>query len=138
LRSFWEGRDIDLRRSLDLYPSAEIEGIVREARSQDRKALLEALDGQGLKPGAPASPDDPFTSELAHALHVYLARSSAALAAVQIEDLLGMAEPVNVPGTYREYPNWQRKLSEDLEDMAARRDFDGWFEDLCRARAVSP
>jgi len=84
------------------------------------------------------SPDDPFTPELAHALHVYLARSSAALAAVQIEDLLGMAEPVNVPGTYREYPNWQRKLSEDLEDMAARRDFDGWFEDLCRARAVSP
>ena len=138
LRSFWEGRDIDLRRSLDLYPSAEIEGIVREARSQDRKALLEALDGQGLKPAALISPDDPFTPELAHALHVYLARSSAALAAVQIEDLLGMAEPVNVPGTYHEYPNWQRKLSEDLEDMAARRDFDGWFEDLCRARAVSP
>jgi 4-alpha-glucanotransferase len=134
LRSFWEGRDIDLRRSLNLYPSAELEAVIREARAQDRKALLEALDREGLKPGAPASPADPFTPELAHALHIYLARSSAALAAVQIEDLFGMAEPVNVPGTYHEYPNWQRKLSENIEDMAARRDFDVRFEDLCRAR----
>ena len=134
LRSFWEGHDIDLRRSLNLYPSAELERIIREARGEDRKALLEALASQGLKPSAPASPGDPFTPELAQALHIYLARSSAALAAVQIEDLLGMVEPVNVPGTYHEYPNWQRKLSESLEDMAARKDFDGWFEELCRAR----
>jgi 4-alpha-glucanotransferase len=67
-------------------------------------------------------------------LHTYLARSSAALAAIQIEDLLGMTEPVNVPGTHREYPNWQRKVSCDLEDAAARTDLDRWFEDLCRAR----
>jgi 4-alpha-glucanotransferase len=134
LRSFWEGRDIDLRRSLDLYPSVELEGIVREARAGDREALLAALAQQGLAPGSPASPADPFTPELAHALHIYLARSSAALAAIQIEDLLGMTEPVNVPGTHHEYPNWQRKLSSNLEDMAGRRDFDAWFEDLCRAR----
>jgi 4-alpha-glucanotransferase len=134
LRSFWEGRDIDLRRSLDLYPSVEIEAIIREARARDREALLAALGEQGLAPESPASSTDPFTPELAHALHTYLARSSAALAAIQIEDLLGMTEPVNVPGTHHEYPNWQRKLSSNLEDMSVRRDFDAWFEDLCRAR----
>jgi 4-alpha-glucanotransferase len=134
LRSFWEGRDIDLRRGLNLYPTAELEGIIREARDRDREALLAALDREGLKPASPASPADPFTAELAHALHTYLARSSAALAAIQIEDLLGMTEPVNVPGTHHEYPNWQRKLSSNLEDMAARTDFAAWFEDLCRAR----
>jgi 4-alpha-glucanotransferase len=134
LRSFWEGRDIDLRRSLDLYPSMEIEGAIREARCRDREALLEALARHGLSPRTPASPTDPFTPELAHALHVYLARSSSALAAVQIEDLLGMTDPVNVPGTHHEYPNWQRKLSSSLEEMSARGDFDAWFEDLCRAR----
>jgi 4-alpha-glucanotransferase len=41
---------------------------------------------------------------------------------VQIEDLLGMAEPVNVPGTNTEYPNWQRKLSQTIEAVAVRRD----------------
>ncbi len=134
LRSFWEGRDIDLRRSLDLYPSAELEAIIREDRNGDREALLAALEREGLKPSTAAAPGDPFSPALAHALHTYLARSGAALAAIQIEDLLGMSEPVNVPGTHHEYPNWQRKLSEDLEDMAARADFDGWFADLSRAR----
>jgi 4-alpha-glucanotransferase len=39
--------------------------------------------------------------------------------ALQIEDLLGMVDPVNVPGTDREYPNWQRKIAEDVEDLAS-------------------
>ena len=76
---------------------------------------------QGLKPAQPATPQDAFTAELAHALHLYLARSATALVALQIEDLLGMTEPVNVPGTDQEYPNWQRKVSADIEDMAAPR-----------------
>jgi 4-alpha-glucanotransferase len=134
LRSYWEGRDIDLRHELNLYPSAELEAAVREARDRERTALLAALGEQGLAPDAPASPAEPFTAQLANALHVYLARSSAVLAAVQIEDLLGMVEPVNVPGTHREYPNWQRKLSADLEDAAASGDLDRCFEDFRRAR----
>jgi 4-alpha-glucanotransferase len=31
-----------------------------------------------------------------------------------------MTDPVNVPGTFREYPNWQRKVTASIEDMAAR------------------
>jgi 4-alpha-glucanotransferase len=97
-------------------------------------ALLEALREQGLQPAAPASPSEPFTPELATALHVYLARSPTALVALQIEDLLGMVDPVNVPGTDREYPNWQRKLTADIEEMAARRDLDESFAAIGRAR----
>ncbi len=52
-------------------------------------------------------------------MHLYLARSASRMVAVQVEDLLGMIDPVNVPGTHHEYPNWQRKLSTDIEDMAA-------------------
>jgi 4-alpha-glucanotransferase len=37
------------------------------------------------------------------------------LAVVQMDDLIGESEPVNIPGTYREYPNWRRKLSLPLE-----------------------
>jgi 4-alpha-glucanotransferase len=136
LRSFWEGHDIDLRRSLHLYPTAELEASIREARAQDRDVLLAALDREGLKPDSQGSAADAFTPALAQALHTYLARSSAALVAIQIEDLLGMREPVNVPGTHHEYPNWQRKLSENLDDMAARSDFRAWFEELCRARGA--
>lgn len=137
LRSFWEGRDIELRRELNLYPSAELETGVRRARERDRVSLLAALEEEGLNENLPSEPSAPFTPALAHAVHVYLARTSAALAAIQIEDLLGMTEPVNVPGTEREYPNWQRKLTMNLEELAARTDLDACFADISRARATS-
>jgi 4-alpha-glucanotransferase len=134
LRSYWEGRDIELRRRLNLFPTAEVESYVVREREHDRELLLGALQEQGLKPAQPATPFDAFTAELAHALHLYLARSATALAAVQIEDLLGMTDPVNVPGTDREYPNWQRKVSTDIEDMAARPDLAACLDEIRRAR----
>jgi 4-alpha-glucanotransferase len=134
LRSYWEGRDIELRRRLNLYPSIEIESDVIRERERDRELLLAALQEQGLKPMQPATPFDAFTAELAHALHLYLARSATVLVALQIEDLLGETLPVNVPGTDREYPNWQRKVSADLEDMAARADLAACFEEIRLAR----
>lgn len=122
LRSFWEGRDIELRRGLSLYPSADLEQEIVRERERDRYALLEVLGAEGLRPLAPAHPGEPFTGDLAQALHLYLARSASRLVAIQIEDLLGMIDPVNVPGTHHEYPNWQRKLSTDVEDMVADAD----------------
>jgi 4-alpha-glucanotransferase len=135
LRSYWEGRDIELRRQLHLYPSVEIQNEVMREREQDRIALLAALREQGLEPTAPASPSESFTPELANALHVYLARSGTKLVALQLEDLLGMVDPVNVPGTDSEYPNWQRKLTANVEDITGRRDLDDSFAQITRARA---
>jgi 4-alpha-glucanotransferase len=137
LRSYWEGRDIDLRRGLDLYPSVEIEHQVGRERDADRQALLNALGDAGLRPEHPAGPHEPFTPELATALHVYLARSPTRLVALQIEDLLGMIDPVNVPGTDRQYPNWQRKLTADVEDLVVRQDLDAAFAEIGRARQHS-
>jgi 4-alpha-glucanotransferase len=134
LRSYWEGLDIELRRNLNLYPSDEIEREVQGERDRDRVALLTALGEQGLRPASPANPSEPFTADLANALHVYLARSPTVLVAMQIEDLLGMVDPVNVPGTDREYPNWQRKLTVDVEDMVTRQDFEASFVEVGRAR----
>ncbi len=134
LRSFWERCDIELRRQLNLYPSQEVQNEVLREREHDRWALLAALREQGLAPDHPSTPDEPFTPELARAVHLYLARSRSLLAAVQIEDLLGVVDPVNVPGTNREYPNWQRKLTADIEEMTTRADFDALFGELNRAR----
>jgi 4-alpha-glucanotransferase len=134
LRSFWDGGDIELRRALHLYPTPELEQAEFEGRARDRAALLAALGEEGLAPALPATPDQPFSADLARAIHVYLARSSAILAAVQIDDLIGMEDPVNVPGTDREYPNWQRKLTLDVEDLETRADLDEVFAALCRAR----
>ncbi len=135
LRGYWEGDDIELRVRLNLYPSAESVVQVRAERDADRIALLAALRAEGLAPANPSGPAGPFTTALAQALHLYLARSTAALAAFQIEDLLGIADPVNVPGTNHEYPNWQRKLNADLEDVVGRADLLAALAEIGRARA---
>jgi 4-alpha-glucanotransferase len=134
LRSYWEARDIELRHRLNLYPSAEIESDVVRERDNDRAMLLSALREQGLNPAHPSAPLEPYTDELGHALHLYLARSSTALVALQIEDLLGMIDPVNVPGTFAEYPNWQRKLTAAIEDMEARSDIKARLAEINSAR----
>jgi 4-alpha-glucanotransferase len=122
LRSYWGGRDIELRRRLNLYPSAEVERNITLERERDRGLLLDALREQGLKPEHPATPQGEFTAALAHALHLYLARSASSLVALQLEDLLGETLPVNVPGTHKEYRNWQRKLAVAIDDLPERED----------------
>jgi 4-alpha-glucanotransferase len=134
LRSYWEGRDIELRRRLNLYPSDEIECEVVRERERDRELLLASLAEQGLRPEQPATPQGAFTAELGQALHLYLARSATVMVALQIEDLLGMTQPVNVPGTDKEYPNWQRKVTADIEDITAREDLAGYLDAIDAAR----
>jgi 4-alpha-glucanotransferase len=142
LRAYWQGLDIDLRERLSLYPSAESLAQVRHERALDRVALLAALQEQGLLPPSDGDgvhaplPSPPFTPQLAQALHLFLARSNAGLAAVQIDDLLGLVDPVNVPGTSHEYPNWQRKLDTDLEVIVARADLADQLRAIDRARSM--
>lgn len=133
LLGYWSGSDIDLRERLGLYPSAEVCARVRQERQYDRESLLWSLECQGLKP-AGCHAAAPFDAALAHAVQGYLARSAAALVVLQAEDLAGMAEPVNVPGTSDEYPNWQRKMSADLREVFARAEVRRLFADVHAAR----
>ena len=63
---------------------------------------------------------EPDIPALARAAHVYLARTPSVLAMAQIDDLTDEADPVNVPATSDEHPNWRRRLSMTLEQLAAR------------------
>ena len=37
---------------------------------------------------------------------------------VQLDDLAGNLDQVNLPGTFDQYPNWRRKLAMTLEELA--------------------
>jgi (1->4)-alpha-D-glucan 1-alpha-D-glucosylmutase len=122
LKSFWLGHDLDLRAQLSLYPSDAVRAQQVVERAQDRARLLVALEREELLPPGtsvhPVSAPE-MTPELALALHVFLARSRAQLMMVQMEDVFGQLEQVNLPATSDQYPNWQRKLALNLEEWAA-------------------
>jgi len=54
---------------------------------------------------------------------------------LQIEDLLGMTDPVNVPGTSHEHANWQRKVTANIDDALGCESALRLFADVRRARA---
>ncbi len=119
LAGFWRGVDLDLRAGLGLFPSEEERSRQDAARAEDRSRLLLALEREGLLPEGlgtqPASVPE-MTPALIRALHRSLARTPARVVLVQAEDMLGELEQANLPGTTDAHPNWQRKLSLDLED----------------------
>jgi 4-alpha-glucanotransferase len=122
LVGFWEKRDLTLRKRLGLYPSEELQLEEDRVRDRDRRLLLQALAAEGLLPASvdPEAPEEAaMTRELMRAVHAYLARSPTCLLMVQIDDLLGEADQINLPGTVSERPNWRRKLSCELEELAA-------------------
>ena len=51
--------------------------------------------------------------------HEFMARTPSALALVQVDDLWAETEPLNVPGTDRERPNWRRRQRGMIEDLPA-------------------
>jgi (1->4)-alpha-D-glucan 1-alpha-D-glucosylmutase len=123
LAGFWRGIDLQVRTQLQLFPSDELRQRLVTERDWDRGRLLWALEREGLLPEG-VSKDQSQLPELTPAviaaIHAYLARSRAQLMVVQPEDIFGITEQINVPGTLEDqHPNWQRKLPLPIEDWVA-------------------
>ncbi|WP_442755535.1 glycogen debranching protein GlgX [Methylocystis sp. JAN1] len=116
LNGWWDGADIDEKESLGLL-TPEIAASEREARLRDKRALRDALRGEGLIGGV--AEDGPFDDALATALHRFAAASPSILAMAQLDDLSGERIAVNLPGTELERPNWRRKLAKPVESLFA-------------------
>ncbi|AMN48242.1 hypothetical protein ACG33_14275 [Steroidobacter denitrificans] len=122
LCGWWEEHDLRLRERLDLYPSSQIKAHAHEVRTGERRALMRALVATGLWYWQEDQPLPIYSAALARAVHAFLGMSASAIALIQIEDLIGMIDPVNVPGTDIEHPNWQRKVPLDTCAILARAD----------------
>jgi (1->4)-alpha-D-glucan 1-alpha-D-glucosylmutase len=120
LHGFWLGRDLDWRRRLGRLDEADYDAAVA-ARSRSRAQLLEWLATQGsdlVLDLSPAAENLRVPEGLVEAVHQALADAPAMLIQVQLDDVVGEEEAVNLPGTWRDYPNWRRKLGITLEDLA--------------------
>ena len=49
----------------------------------------------------------------------FLARTKSRLLAISLEDLLGVIDQPNIPGTVDEHPNWRQRLPVALDEIAA-------------------
>ena len=120
LRGYWYGHDIDVRTALGLLLDESVHQQQVMARIHDRAALLIALEHEGLL--AEGSSLHPLESidmspELVSAVHRFLARTPAQVLLIQLEDIFGQMDQINLPGVGRDaYPNWRRRLTVNLEE----------------------
>ncbi|HEY7247230.1 MAG TPA: 4-alpha-glucanotransferase [Xanthobacteraceae bacterium] len=93
-------RDLLLKRALDINP-----GETDEDRRRALDALELALRAHGIE-------QNDFA-----AVTRYLADTPSRLLVISLEDLLGVQDQVNLPGTVDEHPNWRQVLPVALEEL---------------------
>lgn len=142
LRGFWRGTDLDARATLGLFPNEALAERLVTEREWDRGRLLWALEREGLLPaGVDKNPNDmpDLNAATVAATHAYLARTAALILAVQPEDLLGVIEQPNLPGTLEhQHPNWQRRLPLSIENWHNDPRIAAISETLRRERGARP
>ncbi len=117
--SWWNGTDLELKSRLNLLGEGAQLDQLYQHRLHEKEHLLALMRNDGLL--APSwlkkSASEPATSALIHSIIRYASRTNSTFFVLQLEDLLMMDAPVNVPGTFLEHANWCRKLTKNLEDI---------------------
>lgn len=106
--AYWEALDVADRVAMELL---DAKGAVaeRERRKVIREAVRKVLHGAGCL----GEQEDLAT--VLRACLAYLASTPAQVVLANLEDLWQATLPQNVPGTWRERPNWRRKAEHALE-----------------------
>ncbi len=120
LAGWWSGGDIHLREELKLFPTDDGAAEAQSMRERDRKDMIAAFQAEGLVESEQVLSEEQFCV----LAHQFLARTSSLLTMVQLDDLAQESEQVNVPGTSNEHPNWRRKTSLSLEQLASDRELE--------------
>lgn len=130
---YWLAEDIKTFRDCNLYVDEQQFKANIKARAVERRNLLEAFgrencfgssnywqDGENILNANVVPP------KLEFAVNDYVAKTSSAIFLARIEDIYGQIKMENVPGTIKEYDNWQIKLKIEVEDMKT----DGRFAEV--------
>lgn len=136
LIGFWHCDDLVLGKDVGLYPDEDVLATLYADRHDNKQQILNTLHGHGSI-GDDISRDVHYVGmnkSLNHGMQTHMAGGSSALLSLQLEDWLEMEKPVNIPGTFKEYPNWKRKLSHNLEDIFTRADIQSLAKAITRKR----
>jgi 4-alpha-glucanotransferase len=111
---WWCGADLDLRAKLRLLGPDGDAAAQKRRRARDRTRLWAAFRKAGVA-AHPRAPKD--TAAAVDAAVRFVAATPAQLALVPLEDMLGLADQPNLPGTVDEHPNWRRRYAGEARTM---------------------
>jgi 4-alpha-glucanotransferase len=110
-----------------------------QIRHLEKQALIMALKGAGLISAAFVEAGtinaEPLSFEnIMGPWCEWVASGESGLFSVQLCDLITQIPGVNIPGTWKEYPNWQQRLSMSLDEISQSSQVDSWVKAIDKAR----
>ncbi|WP_371195213.1 4-alpha-glucanotransferase [Glaciecola sp. SC05] len=119
LSGYWHCDDLNLGRELGIYPDQAVLQNLFAERHENKQHILNTLHGHGSISEQISNDVNQvgMTEALNFGMQKHMAQGSSALLSLQLEDWLQMDKPVNIPGTFAEYPNWRRKLTHNLDEI---------------------
>lgn len=126
--AFWSGSDIEDRLELKLFDEAEA-AQERRTRCLRREALIAFLRSRGKMGDASPDAEAVLKAWLSH-----LAGEPAELVLVNLEDLWLETRPQNIPATWKDRPNWQRKARYSFEAFSQMDSIREFFLNLTHER----
>ncbi|MBX2857093.1 MAG: 4-alpha-glucanotransferase [Cellvibrionaceae bacterium] len=121
LLSWWSGSDLELRDKLNIFEEGVTYAQALQQRIAEKGQVLDLLNEGGNLPLGWQCEDTQkdVDKALVESVLKHGAKVNSQIFAIQLEDLIMMDAPVNVPGTFKEYPNWQRKISKTISEIFA-------------------
>lgn len=108
IAGWWAGSDLHWRARV---AACDVAAEALTAREGERAAFAAAAAEAGMA----ATIDD--AGDAVDAAIAYVAQSASDLALIPLEDLLGLDESPNLPGTVDEHPNWRRRMAASADDL---------------------
>jgi len=138
LIGFWHCDDLRLGKELGLYKDDGQLHALFAQRHANKQHILDSLHGHHVLPHDYERSVQHLAMDktLNYAMQRHLAATSSQLLCLQLEDALQMSQPVNIPGTSTEYPNWRRKLSQPLEQWRQNDEIRQLFLDISQRRKL--
>lgn len=105
---WWRGTDLAWRSRISNNTDPAETRLAQRRRQLDRRQLWQAFQDAGITGAAQPPANSPAAA--VDAAIAFLGRTPCELTLLPIEDVLGLQEQPNLPGTIREHPNWRRRL----------------------------
>ncbi|HYC66077.1 MAG TPA: 4-alpha-glucanotransferase [Reyranellaceae bacterium] len=107
---WWRGADLELRRGLGTLGEKD-----EAERSGERQALWQAFGEASLVERPAPAPAE--TEPVVDAALAFIAEAPDQLLIAPLEDILGLEDQPNLPGTIDEHPNWRRRSAVDADAL---------------------
>ena len=109
IAGWWRGRDIEVKEEAGVFAGS------RDERARDRAGWWQSFVAAGVATGDQPARDDP--APVVTAALRFVGDTSCEAAVIPLEDLAGLVEQPNLPGTTTEHPNWRRRMPADTAAM---------------------